>query len=161
MREVVSESENPVMLYSIGKDSSVMLRLAMKAFHPAKLPFPLLHVDTLWKFSEMIEFRDAIAREMGLDLIVHVNHEGAKMGIDPFVHGPSMHTDIMKTQALKQALKSINSTVLLAEQDGMRRSQGLRSEFSHSGTRTIIGIQKGSDPNYGTYTTQKKALMSR
>ena len=105
MREVVSESENPVMLYSIGKDSSVMLRLAMKAFHPAKLPFPLLHVDTLWKFSEMIEFRDAIAREMGLDLIVHVNHEGAKMGIDPFVHGPSMHTDIMKTQALKQALE--------------------------------------------------------
>ena len=105
MREVVSESENPVMLYSIGKDSSVMLRLAMKAFHPAKLPFPLLHVDTLWKFSEMIEFRDNIAREMGLDLIVHVNHEGAEMGIDPLVHGPSIHTDIMKTQALKQALE--------------------------------------------------------
>ncbi len=105
MREVVSESENPVMLYSIGKDSSVMLRLAMKAFHPGKLPFPLLHVDTLWKFSEMIEFRDKTAKELGLDLIVHVNHEGAEMGINPLIDGPSKHTDLMKTQALKQALE--------------------------------------------------------
>lgn len=104
MREVVSESENPVMLYSIGKDSSVMLRLAMKAFYPAKLPFPLLHVDTLWKFSEMIEFRDRISKELGINLIVHVNQEGAEMGINPFNQGSSKHTDLMKTQALKQAL---------------------------------------------------------
>jgi len=104
MREVISEAERPVMLYSIGKDSSVMLRLAMKAFHPAKPPFPLLHVDTTWKFREMYEFRDRMAKELGLDLIVHVNPEGLKMNINPFVHGSTIHTDIMKTQALKQAI---------------------------------------------------------
>jgi len=104
MREVLAESENPVMLYSIGKDSSVMLHLAMKAFHPAKPPFPLLHVDTTWKFREMIEFRDNIARELGLDLIVHINQEGVEQGVGPFTHGSQVHTDIMKTQSLKQAL---------------------------------------------------------
>jgi sulfate adenylyltransferase subunit 2 len=104
MREVVAEAENPVMLYSIGKDSSVMLHLAVKAFHPAKPPFPLLHVDTTWKFREMYEFRDRMAKELGLDLIVHVNADGLKMNINPFVHGSTIHTDIMKTQALKQAL---------------------------------------------------------
>ena len=104
MREVVSEAERPVMLYSIGKDSSVMLHLARKAFHPAKLPFPLLHIDTTWKFRDMYEFRDRTAKELGLDLIVHVNPEGLKMNINPFVHGSTIHTDIMKTQALKQAL---------------------------------------------------------
>ena len=104
MREVISEAERPVMLYSIGKDSSVMLHLAMKAFHPAKPPFPLLHVDTTWKFRAMYEFRDRMAKELGLDLIVHVNPEGLKMNINPFVHGSTIHTDIMKTQALKQAI---------------------------------------------------------
>jgi len=104
IREVVAEAENPVMLYSIGKDSSVMLRLAMKAFHPAKLPFPLLHVDTTWKFRDMYQFRDRTVKELGIDLIVHVNPEGLKMNINPFVHGSTIHTDIMKTQALKQAL---------------------------------------------------------
>jgi sulfate adenylyltransferase subunit 2 len=104
MREVVAEAEKPVMLYSIGKDSSVMLRLAMKAFHPAKPPFPLLHVDTTWKFREMYEFRERMTRELGIDLIAHVNPEGLKMKINPFVHGSTIHTDIMKTQALKQAL---------------------------------------------------------
>jgi sulfate adenylyltransferase subunit 2 len=104
MREVVSECERPVMLYSIGKDSAVMLHLAMKAFHPAKLPFPLLHVDTTWKFREMIEFRDRRVAELGLNLIVYTNPEGIKQGINPFTHGSAIHTDVMKTQALLQAL---------------------------------------------------------
>jgi sulfate adenylyltransferase subunit 2 len=104
MREVVAECENPVMLYSIGKDSAVMLHLAMKAFYPAKPPFPLLHVDTTWKFKEMIAFRDQMAAKLGMDLIVHVNPDGVAQGIGPFTHGSAMHTDIMKTQALKQAL---------------------------------------------------------
>jgi len=104
MREAVSESENPVMLYSIGKDSSVMLHLAMKAFHPSKPPFPLLHVDTTWKFREMIEFRGTMTQRLGLDLIVHVNPEALNMGINPFTHGSAVHTDVWKTQGLKQAL---------------------------------------------------------
>ena len=104
MREVAAECERPVMLYSIGKDSSVMLHLAMKAFYPAKLPFPLLHVDTTWKFREMIAFRDETAQRLGLDLHVYINREGLQMGINPFTHGSTVHTDVMKTQALKQAL---------------------------------------------------------
>lgn len=104
MREVVAESDNPVMLYSIGKDSAVMLHLAIKAFFPAKLPFPLLHVDTRWKFREMITFRDALAERLGLDLIMHTNMEGLAQGVGPFTHGSAVHTDVMKTQALKQAL---------------------------------------------------------
>ena len=104
MREVVAEAENPVMLYSVGKDSSVMLHLAMKAFHPSKPPFPIMHIDTMWKFSEMIEFRDKMAEDLGLDLIVHINPEGQEMGMNPFVHGSAVHTDVMKTQGLKQAL---------------------------------------------------------
>ena len=104
MREVVAECDNPVMLYSIGKDSAVMLHLALKAFHPGKLPFPLLHVDTTWKFREMIAFRDETVQRLGLELLVHINPEGAAQGIGPFSHGSAVHTDVMKTQALKQAL---------------------------------------------------------
>ena len=104
IREVAAEFENPVMLYSIGKDSSVMLRLALKAFYPARPPFPLMHVDTTWKFREMIEFRDRMASEYGLDLLIHINEEGLRQGIGPFSHGSALHTDIMKTEGLKQAL---------------------------------------------------------
>jgi sulfate adenylyltransferase subunit 2 len=104
MREVVAEADNPVMLYSIGKDSSVMLRLALKAFYPAKPPFPFLHVDTTWKFKEMYTFRARMAEEHGLDLLVHVNEEGVRQGINPFTHGSAVHTDVMKTESLKQAL---------------------------------------------------------
>jgi len=104
MREVVAEMRNPVMLYSIGKDSSVMLHVAMKAFHPAKPPFPLLHVDTTWKFREMIAFRDETARRLGLKLIVHVNKDGLKRGVSPIASGSQVHTQVMKTEALRQAL---------------------------------------------------------
>jgi len=104
MREVVAECERPVMLYSIGKDSAAMLHVALKAFYPGKLPFPLLHVDTTWKFREMIEFRDRRAKELGVELLVYTNPKGVEMGINPFVHGSKLHTDIMKTEALKQAL---------------------------------------------------------
>lgn len=104
IREVAASFDNPVMLYSIGKDSSVMLHLARKAFYPGKPPFPLLHVDTTWKFKEMISFRDRMAEEAGMELLVHINQEGVDMGVGPFTHGSSKHTDIMKTQALKQAL---------------------------------------------------------
>jgi len=104
MREVVAEADNPVMLYSIGKDSSVMLHLALKAFHPAKPPFPLLHVDTTWKFRDMIAFRDLRARELGMKLIVHINADGLAAGVGPITHGSVVHTDVMKTQALRQAL---------------------------------------------------------
>ena len=104
LREVVATCEKPVMLYSIGKDSSVLLHLAMKAFYPAKPPFPLLHVDTTWKFREMIAFRDETARRLGIDLIVHINEEGVKAGISPFASGSRVHTDVMKTDGLKQAL---------------------------------------------------------
>ena len=104
IREVVAEFDNPVMMYSVGKDSAVMLHLALKAFAPAKLPFPLLHVDTLWKFKEMIEFRDKRAKQEGFELLVHTNPDGIAQGIGPFTHGSAVHTDIMKTQGLKQAL---------------------------------------------------------
>ena len=104
MREAVAQAERPVMLYSIGKDSSVMLRLALKAFYPARPPFPFLHVDTTWKFRAMYEFRDRVAKEHGLELLVHINQEGLAQGINPFTHGSTVHTDVMKTESLKQAL---------------------------------------------------------
>lgn len=104
IREVAAEFDKPVMLYSVGKDSAVMMHLTMKAFFPGKPPFPMMHVDTTWKFREMIEFRDQRIKELGWDLIVHINQEGVAMGVGPFTHGSAKHTDIMKTQALKQAL---------------------------------------------------------
>ena len=104
IREVAAEFDNPVMLYSVGKDSAVMLHLTMKAFYPAKPPFPLMHVDTTWKFKVMIEFRDKMAEKLGFDLLVHINQEGVDAGVGPFTHGSAKHTDIMKTQGLKQAL---------------------------------------------------------
>ncbi|GAB5458051.1 MAG: sulfate adenylyltransferase subunit CysD [Henriciella sp.] len=120
MREVAAEAENPVMLYSVGKDSAVMLHLAMKAFYPSVPPFPLMHVDTTWKFSEMIAFRDRKAAELGMDLIVHSNQEGIDDGVGPFTHGSSLHTDIMKTQALKQALNKYKFDVAFG---GARRDE--------------------------------------
>ena len=120
MREVVAEAENPVMLYSIGKDSAVMLHLAMKAFYPAVPPFPLLHVDTTWKFRAMYEFRDAMAKKLGMDLLVHVNQDGVAKGINPFTHGSAIHTDIMKTESLKQALDKYGFDVAFG---GARRDE--------------------------------------
>jgi len=120
MREVVASAENPVMLYSIGKDSTVLLHLARKAFHPSKLPFPILHVDTTWKFREMIQYRDQLAKDLDLDLIVHTNQDGVAQGVGPFTHGSAVHTDIMKTQALKQALDMHKFDVAIA---GARRDE--------------------------------------
>jgi len=120
IREAVAEAERPVMLYSIGKDSSVMLHLALKAFYPAPLPFPLMHVDTLWKFREMIEFRDKIIKDLDLNLIVYVNEEGVEMNINPFKHGSKVHTDIMKTEALKKALNKYKFDVIFG---GARRDE--------------------------------------
>ncbi len=120
MREVAAEAENPVMMYSIGKDSAVMLHLAMKAFYPAPPPFPLLHVDTTWKFREMIAFRDEMALRLGMKLIVHTNQEGVAQGIGPFSHGSAIHTDVMKTQALKQALDKYKFDVAFG---GARRDE--------------------------------------
>ena len=119
MREVAAECEKPVMLYSIGKDSSVMLHLARKAFYPEKPPFPFLHIDTTWKFREMISFRDKAAKEFGLDLLVHTNEDGVRAGINPFDHGAS-YTDIMKTQALRQALTQYGFTAAMG---GSRRDE--------------------------------------
>ena len=120
IREVASEFENPVMLYSIGKDSAVMLHLALKAFSPGKLPFKLLHVDTTWKFKEMIKFRDVIEKKYDLDLLVHINDEGVKNNIGPITHGSKLHTDVMKTQALKQALNKYKFDAALG---GARRDE--------------------------------------
>jgi sulfate adenylyltransferase subunit 2 len=120
LREVAAEFRKPVMLYSIGKDSGVMLHLARKAFFPAPIPFPLLHVDTTWKFREMIAFRDLMARELGLDLLLHVNREGIARGINPIASGPALHTQVMKTEALKQALDSFGFDAALG---GARRDE--------------------------------------
>lgn len=120
LRETAAEFKNPVMMYSVGKDSSVMLHLAQKAFFPAKIPFPLLHVDTLWKFKEMISFRDETAKRIGANLIVHVNEDGVRRKINPFVHGSKVHTDVMKTEGLKQALDKYEFDAVIG---GARRDE--------------------------------------
>jgi len=120
IREVAAEARNPVMLYSIGKDSAVMLDLAMKAFYPSPIPFPLLHIDTTWKFKEMIAFRDQLVSQYGLQLLVHINQEGVDQGVSPFSHGSAVHTDIMKTQGLKQALEKYDFDVAFG---GARRDE--------------------------------------
>ena len=148
IREVAAECEKPVMLYSIGKDSSVMLHLALKAFYPEKPPFPFLHVNTTWKFKEMIEFRDHVAEKYGLEMLEYINEEGVKQGINPFDHG-SAYTDIMKTQALKQALDKYGFTAVA--EDEMRKNQELRSEYSHLEILPMHGIQKISVPRCGSY----------
>jgi sulfate adenylyltransferase subunit 2 len=132
IRETVAESDNPVLLYSIGKDSSVLLHLARKAFYPAKPPFPLLHVDTTWKFRDMIAFRDRYVRELGLDLIVHVNQDGVARGISPITHGSEVHTDVMKTQALRQALDAgrFDAAIGGARRDE-EKSRAKERVFSH------------------------------
>ncbi|WP_248449095.1 sulfate adenylyltransferase subunit CysD [Sinorhizobium meliloti] len=155
IREVVATFTNPVVLYSIGKDSSVLLHLAMKAFYPAKPPFPFLHVDTKWKFREMIEFRDRMARELGFDLLVHVNQDGIDQGIGPFTHGSNVHTHVMKTMGLRQALEKYGFDAALA---GARRDE----EKSRAKERifSIRSAQHGWDPQrqrpemWKTYNTR-------
>ena len=134
-REIAAEFRKPVMLYSIGKDSSVLLHLAMKAFHPAKPPFPLLHVDTTWKFREMIAFRDQRAQELGLELLIHTNAEGLAQGIGPFSHGSALYTDVMKTQALRQALDlhRFDAAIGGARRDE-EKSRAKERIFSHRST---------------------------
>ncbi|PDT83867.1 sulfate adenylyltransferase subunit CysD [Sinorhizobium sp. BJ1] len=155
LREVVATFSNPVVLYSIGKDSSVLLHLAMKAFFPAKPPFPFLHVDTRWKFREMIEFRDRMARELGFNLLVHTNQDGVDQGIGPFTHGSNLHTHVMKTIALRQALEKYGFDAALA---GARRDE----EKSRAKERmfSIRNAQHGWDPKrqrpemWKTYNTR-------
>ena len=131
-REVAAQFERPVLLYSIGKDSSVLLHLALKAFHPAPLPFPVLHIDTTWKFREMIRFRDDIAKRFGLNLLVHTNPEGLAEGVSPVTHGSAIHTDIMKTQALRQALNEhrFDAAIGGARRDE-EKSRAKERVFSH------------------------------
>ena len=132
LREVAGQFDRPVLMYSIGKDSSVLLHLTLKAFHPAKPPFPLLHVDTTWKFQEMIQFRDDTAKRYGLDLIVHINKDGVAEGIGPFSHGSALHTDIMKTQGLRQALEKhkFDAAIGGARRDE-EKSRAKERVFSH------------------------------
>ena len=147
-REVAAEAENPVFLYSVGKDSAVMLHLAMKAFFPAKPPFSFLHVDTTWKFREMIEFRDRRAKELGLDLIVHTNLAGLEAGVGPFTHGSARHTEVMKTEALKQALDKHSFDVALGAH-GVTKKNREPEQNLLSAHANITGTQKISVPNFG------------
>ncbi len=128
IREVMSVASNPVMLYSVGKDSSVMLHLARKAFHPSVPPFPLLHVDTRWKFQAMYQFRDTIAETTGMELLVHINPEGVAQNVNPFDHGSAVHTDIMKTQSLKMALDKYQFDVAFG---GARRDEEKVEQRAH------------------------------
>lgn len=161
IREVAAEFDNPVMLYSIGKDSAVMLHLARKAFFPGKLPFPVMHVDTQWKFQEMYSFRDKMVAELGLDLITHVNPDGVAQGINPFTHGSAKHTDIMKTEGLKQALDKHGFDAAFG---GARRDE----EKSRAKERVYSFRDskhrwdpKTSAPSCGTSTTATSTRASR
>jgi sulfate adenylyltransferase subunit 2 len=162
MREVAAQCEKPVMLYSIGKDSAVMLHLAMKAFYPAKPPFPLLHVDTTWKFRDMIEFRDNLAKELGMDLMVHTNEEGLKAGgINPFSVGSAKHTDIMKTEALKQALDKYGFDAAFG---GARRDEeksGPRSASSRSAMQQHRWDPKNQRPELWRTSTPRASTRAR
>ena len=141
IREMISESENPVMLYSIGKDSAVMLHLIKKAFYPSFPPFPLLHIDTTWKFKEMYKFRDKIAKDVNMDLIVYQNPEAKKKGINPFDHG-ALHTDLWKTEGLKQALNKFNFDAALIGARRDEENHGQKSVCFLSSHSSIIGIRK-------------------
>ena len=153
-REVVSEAKNPVFLYSIGKDSSVMLHLAMKAFYPAIPPFKFLHIDTTWKFKEMIKFRDETMKKFGFDLIVHINKEGIEKKISPITHGSEIHTRVMKTDALKQALDLYKFDVAFG---GARRDEeknlDQKKEFFLLDQSHMHGTQKTKDQSCGVYIT--------
>jgi 3'-phosphoadenosine 5'-phosphosulfate sulfotransferase (PAPS reductase)/FAD synthetase len=147
-REVAAECENPVFLYSIGKDSAVLLHLALKAFYPSKPPFPLLHVDTTWKFKEMIEFRDQRIKDLDLELLVHINQEGVDANVNPFASGSRVHTDVMKTQGLKQALDKYKFDAAFG---GARRNAYFRCVRPN-----IAGTRKTSGPSPGGFTTRAK-----
>jgi sulfate adenylyltransferase subunit 2 len=157
MREVVAECENPVLLYSIGKDSSVLLHLALKAFYPGKLPFPLLHVDTTWKFRAMIAFRDQRAQELGLDLLVHVNEDGVARGIGPITHGSEIHTDVMKTQALRQALdrNGFDAAIGGARRDE-DKSRAKERIFSHRNAHHRWDPKRQRPEPWNLYNTRKR-----
>lgn len=155
IREVAAEFSNPVMMYSIGKDSSVMLHLARKAFYPGTLPFPLLHVDTGWKFREMYEFRDRTAKAYGCELLVHKNPEGVAMGINPFVHGSAKHTDIMKTEGLKQALDKYGFDAAFGGARRDEENRAPKSVSTLSATVFTAGIRKTSVRSCGTTTTAR------
>jgi len=158
LREVVAECERPVMLYSIGKDSAVMLHLALKAFYPALPPFPLLHVDTKWKFRAMYEFRDAIVKKLGMQLLVHVNPEGLAQGIGPFTHGSQVHTDVLKTQALKQALDKYRFDAAFG---GARRdeekSRAKERVFSYRSAQHRWDPKQQRPEVWNLYNTRKRA----
>ena len=156
IREVMAHADNPVMLYSVGKDSSVMLHLARKAFYPSPPPFPLMHVDTRWKFKAMYEFRDMMAEESGMDLIVHINPEGVEKNINPFDHGSALHTDIMKTQGLKQALDAHKFDVAFG---GARRDEEksrAKERIFLSEAAVIAGIRKTSARKFGIFITAER-----
>ena len=155
IREVAAEFGNPVMLYSIGKDSAVMLHLARKAFFPGKLPFPVLHVDTRWKFQEMYRFREKMVSEMGLDLITHINPDGVAQDMNPFTYGSAKHTDVMKTEGLKQALDKYGFDAAFG---GARRDEeksAPRSASIPSVTASTAGTRRISAPSCGTCTTAR------
>ena len=157
IREAVAESDNPVLLYSIGKDSSVLLHLALKAFYPGKTPFPLLHIDTTWKFRDMIAFRDQRARELGVDLIVHVNRDGLARGISPITHGSELHTDVMKTQALRQALDSYGfDTAIGGARRDEERSRAKERVFSLRNARHCWDPKRQRPEPWRLYNARKR-----